>query len=96
MVLRALEAPRRLAMLVELADGRRCVPELVDVLDIFQPLASQHLRVRRTAGLVSGRRRGQETAYVLNDGAVARIARDAVSRAGRPGCSSTPPGQVRA
>jgi DNA-binding transcriptional ArsR family regulator len=42
----------------ELSEGTRCVHELVDALEISQSLASQHLRVLRASGLVTGVRRG--------------------------------------
>src|SRR3954470_15473104 len=44
-LLRALTAPVRLALVDALADGPRCVHELVDALGITQPLVSQHLKV---------------------------------------------------
>jgi len=78
-LLRALGAPHRLAIVLHLADGPRCVHELVDRLGISQSLASQHLRVLRTTGLVAGARRGKETVYSLADEHVAHIARDAVA-----------------
>jgi DNA-binding transcriptional ArsR family regulator len=87
-LLRALGAPHRLAIVFELARGPRCVHELVTSLDISQSLASQHLRVLRTAGLVVGTRRGKETAYALADEHVAHIAADALAHSrelGRPG-----------
>lgn len=74
-LLRALGTPRRLAIVLELAGGPRCVHELVDSLGISQSLTSQHLRVRRRTGLVVGVRRGKETAYSLADHHVAHIAR---------------------
>ena len=87
-LLRALGTPHRLAIVFELAHGPRCVHELVASLDISQSLASQHLRVLRTAGLVIGTRRGKETAYALADEHVAHIAGDALAHGrelGRPG-----------
>jgi len=78
-LLRALGAPHRLAIVLHLADGPRCVHELVDRLGISQSLASQHLRVLRTTGLVAGARRGKETVYSLADEHVAHIARDAAA-----------------
>lgn len=78
-LLRALGAPHRLAIVLELADGPRCVHELVDRLGISQSLTSQHLRVLRNTGLAVGTRRGKETAYALADDHVAHIARDAVA-----------------
>lgn len=76
---RALGSPNRLAIVLELTGGGRCVHELVRHLGISQALASQHLRVLRTSGLVVGTRRGKEIVYALADEHVAHIARDAVA-----------------
>jgi len=84
-LLRALGAPHRLAIVLELAEHPRCVHELVDTLGISQSLASQHLRVLRTTGLVTGARRGKETLYSLADDHIAHIARDAVTHGSEPG-----------
>lgn len=80
-LLRALSAPLRIAIVVELDAGPRCVHELVDALDAPQPLVSQHLRVLRSAGVVTGERRGREVMYSLADHHVAHIVTDAVSHA---------------
>lgn len=77
-LLRALGNPHRVAIVGELADGERCVHELVDAVGINQPLVSQHLRTLRAARLVQGQRRGQEVAYSLADEHVAHIVQDAV------------------
>lgn len=77
-LLRALGAPHRLAIVLELAAHPRCVHELVSSLGISQSLASQHLRVLRTSGLVIGTRRGKEILYTLADDHISHIARDAV------------------
>ena len=90
-LLRALGAPNRLAIVVELAKGPRCVHELVGVLRISQSLTSQHLRVLRTSGLVVGTRRGKETAYALADEHVAHIALDALAHSVEPAPQSTIP-----
>jgi DNA-binding transcriptional ArsR family regulator len=84
-LLRALGTPHRLAIVLQLAEGPRCVHELVADIGISQSLTSQHLRVLRTAGLVTGARRGKETAYRLADDHVAHIARDALTHATEPG-----------
>jgi DNA-binding transcriptional ArsR family regulator len=83
-LLRALGTPHRLAIVLELAHGPRCVHELIDQLGISQSLTSQHLRVLRSNGLVVGVRRGKETAYSLADAHVAHIARDAVAHGDEP------------
>ncbi len=75
---RALAAPVRVGLLVELSHEERCVHDLVDALGVAQPLVSQHLRILRGAGLVTSRRRGREVVYSLCDEHVAHIVRDAV------------------
>jgi ArsR family transcriptional regulator, zinc-responsive transcriptional repressor len=81
-LLRTLGAPNRLAIVLELTAGPRCVHDLVDELGISQPLASQHLRVLRHTGLVTSSRRGRETVYSLTDAHVGHIALDAVAHGG--------------
>ena len=80
-LLRALASPHRLGIVLELADGPRCVHELVAALGISQPLASQHLKVLRAAGVVDSQRRGREMAYFLADEHVSHIVHDAVVHA---------------
>jgi DNA-binding transcriptional ArsR family regulator len=81
-LLRALASPLRIAIVTELGAGARCVHELVDTLDVPQPLVSQHLRVLRGAGVVRGDRRGREIEYSLTDQHIAHIIADAISHAG--------------
>lgn len=80
-LLKALAHPHRLAVLSELADGPRCVHELVDRLGSTQPLVSQHLRVLRMARLVTTERRGREIAYALADDHVQHIVADSLVHA---------------
>jgi len=77
-LLRALAAPVRIAIVLQLRDADRCVHELVDALDVTQPLISQHLRVLKAAGVVQGERRGREVVYRLVDDHLAHIVVDAV------------------
>ena len=83
-LLRALAAPIRIAIVVELGAGPRCVHELVAATGATQPLVSQHLRVLRGAGVVQGERRGREIVYSLIDEHVAHIVDDAVVHAREP------------
>jgi DNA-binding transcriptional ArsR family regulator len=77
-LLKVLSAPARLAIVVELAEQPRLVNELVDRLDLSQPLVSQHLRILRGARLVSVERQGREAVYSLVDHHVAHIVADAI------------------
>ncbi|MFE0027121.1 ArsR/SmtB family transcription factor [Amycolatopsis sp. NPDC059021] len=78
-LLRALAAPVRIAIVLQLREADRCVHELVDALDVAQPLISQHLRVLKTAGVVRGERRGREVVYRLADDHLSHIVVDAVA-----------------
>ncbi|GAB2756812.1 ArsR/SmtB family transcription factor [Amycolatopsis magusensis] len=78
-LLRALAAPVRISIVLQLRDGDRCVHELVDSLEVAQPLISQHLRVLKAAGVVHGERRGREVVYRLVDDHLAHIVVDAVA-----------------
>ena len=80
-LLKALGSVHRLAILVELQGGPRCVHELVETLAISQPLVSQHLRVLRALHLVRAQRRGRETVYSLGDEHIAHIVNDALVHA---------------
>jgi DNA-binding transcriptional ArsR family regulator len=78
-LLRALAAPVRIAIVLQLLVSDRCVHDLVDALGVAQPLISQHLRVLKSAGVVHGERRGREVVYSLVDDHLAHIVVDAVA-----------------
>jgi ArsR family transcriptional regulator len=82
-LMKALASPVRLAVIVELRAGARCVNELQAALGaagrtVSQPLMSQHLKVLRDAGLVVPTRRAQEMAYALVDERVINLVEDAM------------------
>jgi ArsR family transcriptional regulator, zinc-responsive transcriptional repressor len=77
-LLRALAAPVRIAIVLQLKESPRCVHDLVDALGVTQPLISQHLRVLKSAGVVEGERKGREVMYSLVDDHLAHIVVDAV------------------
>lgn len=81
-ILRALAAPVRIAIVLQLNESQRCVHELVDALGVPQPLVSQHLRILKAAGVVAGERAGREVMYRLVDHHLAHIVLDAVTHAG--------------
>ncbi|ALE72800.1 transcriptional regulator, ArsR family [Pseudonocardia sp. Ae168_Ps1] len=78
-LLRALAAPVRIAIVLQLLEHSRCVHDLVDALGVAQPLISQHLRVLKSAGVVEGERKGREVLYSLVDDHLAHIVVDAVA-----------------
>lgn len=81
-LLRALAAPVRIAIVLQLRESSRCVHELVDALGVPQPLVSQHLRILKAAGVVAGERSGREVLYRLVDHHLAHIVVAAVTHAG--------------
>jgi ArsR family transcriptional regulator len=80
-LLRALAAPVRIALVLQLRESSRCVHELVDALEVPQPLVSQHLRILKAAGVVAGERSGREVMYRLVDHHLADIVVAAVTHA---------------
>jgi ArsR family transcriptional regulator len=84
-LLRALAAPVRIAIVLQLRESSRCVHELVDALGVPQPLVSQHLRILKAAGVVAGERSGREVLYRLADQHLADIVVAAVTHAAEDG-----------
>ena len=78
-LLKALANPLRLAIVLELRTGDRCVHELVEATGATQALVSQHLRVLRGANVAAGQRRGREIAYRLADDHITHIVLDAIT-----------------
>ncbi|NLG84156.1 MAG: winged helix-turn-helix transcriptional regulator [Firmicutes bacterium] len=71
--LKALAHPTRLLLLDQLADGERCVCELVADTELEQANVSQHLAVLRGQGIVECRRDGPRTLYRLQRPEIAAI-----------------------
>ena len=78
-LLRALASTVRIRIVLALQQGPRLVGELVSQLDVSQPLVSQHLKVLRSAGVVSSHRLAQAVSYQLVDEHLAHIVADAVT-----------------
>ena len=70
---RALSDETRLAIIDLLRGGERCVCELTDALDAGQSLLSFHLKTLKDAGLVTDRREGRWSYYMLNPDAFGQL-----------------------
>lgn len=70
---RALSDEKRLRILEILRGGERCVCDLVDALGAGQSLLSFHLKTLKAAGLVTDRREGRWSYYMLNEDALAEV-----------------------
>ncbi len=64
-VMKALAHPSRLMMLDALADGEKCVCELQALVGSSMPTVSTHLAQMRNAGIIEGRRDGNQVYYRL-------------------------------
>ncbi len=65
-IFKALAEPNRVRILAALSSRRACVCELSQALALNQPNVSRHLRILKDVGLVTSRRRGAWTDYLLN------------------------------
>lgn len=62
-----------MAIFQKLANGPMAVHELAGTLPVSRPAVSQHLRVLKEAGLVTGSRSGTRHVYQLNPEGIARL-----------------------
>lgn len=62
----ALSDETRIAIILRLRDGEKCVCDLTDLLDAAQSRLSFHLKTLKDAGLVRDRRDGRWVHYSLN------------------------------
>ncbi|MGH9056246.1 MAG: ArsR/SmtB family transcription factor [Acidimicrobiales bacterium] len=69
----ALAEPMRRAILERVAEQPRSVGALAATLPVSRPAVSQHLRVLKTAGLVSDAAVGTRRVYRLNPAGVAAL-----------------------
>jgi ArsR family transcriptional regulator len=73
-LMKVLNHRDRLMLLCEISQGEKCVGELEEILDLHQPMLSQHLTTLRKGKLVKTRRVGKNIYYSLgSDSALAVI-----------------------
>ncbi len=71
---KALSHPARLAILKLLAECGTCVcGEVVKVMPLSQATVSQHLKVLKQAGLITGTINGPASCYCINEQAMAGL-----------------------
>ncbi len=64
---KALSHPARLAILQTLAIRGTCIcGELVEVMPLSQATVSQHLKILKSAGLITGEIEGTKSCYCVN------------------------------
>lgn len=64
-VIRAIDSPLRIRILLALSERPHFVSELVSLVGSSQPLVSQHLKVLKAANLVNADRNGRQMSYSL-------------------------------
>jgi ArsR family transcriptional regulator len=66
---KALSHPARLAILQTLASRGACIcGEIVDLMPLSQATVSQHLKILKDAGLITGEIDGPRSCYCINTG----------------------------
>lgn len=81
---KALSDPKRLQIILYLADGELCACQLLDFFQISQPTLSHDMKVLCEAGLVRSRRCGKNTFYSLSPEIFQEI-QDLISSLGKNG-----------
>lgn len=85
-VYKALGHPARLRMVDALADGERCVCDLVEVAGLAWSTVSRHLAQLKEAGVLEDEKRGQQVFYRLRLDCVAELNR-CLETSGGTACS---------
>lgn len=71
---KALSHPARLRILQTLAQRGTCIcGEIVEVLPLSQATVSQHLKVLREAGLITGETAGPKSCYCIDTAAMTSL-----------------------
>ena len=86
-ILKALGEPKRFLLLQLMAERGYCVRALARLSHLSESAVSQHLKVLREAGLVSGVKKGYYTHYCLDKDALSRVIEELNALCG---CTSIP------
>ena len=71
---KALSHPARIAILQILAERRSCIcGEIVKLMPLSQATVSQHLKVLKDAGFISGTIDGPKSCYCIDTAAIAKL-----------------------
>jgi len=70
---KVLAHPVRLKIIAILLEGKQCVKNLGELLNLSQPNVSQHLSILRAKGVVGCRREGPTICYYIKDDRVIKI-----------------------
>ncbi|SNR85816.1 ArsR/SmtB family transcription factor [Desulfurobacterium atlanticum] len=72
-IIKVLGHPERIAILMLLSDGEKCVKELKEELGISQPKVSQHVGIMKELGILNFRKEGTKVLYSIGDDRVKKL-----------------------
>ena len=81
---RLLGEPNRLRLVLACMEGRKSVGELTGELAISQTLASQHLRLLRTARILRADREGRNVLYAIDDAHIREMLENLIAHLTEP------------
>lgn len=70
---KALSHPVRLKIISILMEGKQCVKNLGELLNMSQPSVSQHLSILRSRGIVGWKREGSIICYYIKDDRILKL-----------------------
>ncbi len=70
---KALSHPVRLKIISILIDGKQCVKNLGELLNMSQPSVSQHLSILKSRGIVGWKREGSVICYYIKDDRILKL-----------------------
>ena len=70
---KALSHPVRLRIVAILIEGKQCVKNLGELLNMSQPSVSQHLSILRSRGIVGWKREGSIICYFIKDERILKL-----------------------
>ncbi len=70
---KALSHPVRLKIVSILIEGKQCVKNLGELLNMSQPSVSQHLSILRSRGIVGWKREGSIICYFIKDERILKL-----------------------
>ena len=70
---KALGDPSRVRIIFQIFLSDACVKDIAEKLQMSEPAVSHHLRVLRSAGIITLRKAGKESYYSLADTAEGRL-----------------------
>jgi DNA-binding transcriptional ArsR family regulator len=63
----ALSHPVRVEIVTELLQGKKCVSDIKELVEVNQPNVSQHLSVLKASGIVDWHQEGKRKCYFLRN-----------------------------